>query len=138
MTDEDKIREMQALWAQRDTNRDADGWSSLYIPDGKYVNPAGLEFVGRAAIRQNLLDRYARRAPNERTTHVFGEMVIRINGDEARSAVDYIVCVRDGDNQTRVGSIGRHYARLVRHGEQWLFAEYRIVNHPDVLPPAPE
>ena len=136
MTDEEQIREMQALWGQRDSERDFDGWSQLYTEDGKYINPRGQEFVGRAALKQNIADRYASRPEGQRTVHVFGPPIVRVHGDVAESATDYVVLLRE-NNTTTPGATGRHYARLVRRGSGWLFTEYRIINVPDDLPPAP-
>ena len=63
MTDEDQLREMQALWAQLNDDKDIEGWTTLYAADGKFVNARGTEFVGHDAIRKNLADRVAAAYP---------------------------------------------------------------------------
>jgi ketosteroid isomerase-like protein len=134
MTDEDQIRELQALWGQRHADRDAARWSELWIEGGKFINPRGGEVVGREALQAYFKDRYL--SSERRTTHVFGLPVIRIEGDTAVSATDYLSSSRDGDGATVAGAIGRMFVRYVRQGGKWYFSEYRIVNHPDPLPSA--
>jgi hypothetical protein len=128
MTEEDQIREMQALWGQRHADKDALGWSHLWTEDGKYVNPRREEYVGRAAIQKYLEDRYASHPPDRYIRHVFGLPVIKVTGDTAECSADYASCQCDGPKPGFIGAIGRHYSRLVRRGDQWLFTEYRIVN----------
>jgi uncharacterized protein (TIGR02246 family) len=128
MTDEDQIREMQALWGQLHADKNADGWSQLWTEDGKYVNPRREEYIGRAAIRQYLVDRYASHPPDRYIRHVFGLPVIRVTGDTAEMSADYASCQCNGTQPAFSGTIGRHYSRLVRREGRWSFTEYRIVN----------
>jgi uncharacterized protein (TIGR02246 family) len=132
MTEEEQIRELQALWAQCHADNDAVGWSELFAEDGKFVNPRGGEIVGRDALQAYFKERYIH--PTRRTTHVFGIPVIRIDGDTAESATDYLSSSRDGDAGTVAGAIGRMHVRYKRQNGRWYFTEYRIVNHPDKLP----
>jgi hypothetical protein len=128
VTDEEQIREVLALWGQLHADKNADGWSQLWTEDGKYVNPRREEFVGRAAIRQYLFDRYNTHPPERYIRHVFGVPLIRVSGDTAETAADYASCQCDGANPAFIGAIGRHYSRLERRHDRWYFTEYRIVN----------
>jgi uncharacterized protein (TIGR02246 family) len=134
MTDEDQIRELQALWGQRHADRDPVGWSDLWTEDGTFVNPRGEAITGRKALREYFTQRYL--ANERRAIHTFGIPVIRVSGTTAVSATDYVSTSRDADGTSVVGAIGRMYIHLVKQDGKWLFAEYRIVNHPDPLPSA--
>ncbi len=134
MTDEEQIRELQALWGQRHADRDAVGWSELWTEDGTFVNPRGEAITGRAVLQEYFTQRYL--ATERRAIHTFGIPVIRVSGSTAVCATDYVSTSRDGDNAPVVGAIGRMYVHLVKQDGTWLFSEYRIVNHPDPLPSA--
>jgi uncharacterized protein (TIGR02246 family) len=132
VTDEEQVRQLLALWGQRHADKDAAGWSQLFAEDGVYVTPRGDRIVGRAAIQQYAEERYG--SSRRHFTHLFGAMDIRVDGDAAESTVDYASCQRDPEANAVLGSLGRHYHRLVRQAGRWLYAEYRIVNVPDRLP----
>jgi uncharacterized protein (TIGR02246 family) len=137
MTDEDQIREMQALWAQRHADKDAGRWADLFAEDGKYMNPRGGVYVGRQAIREYFVDRFLPGGVSDRrSTHTFGPPVIRVTGDTAVSATDYTSCSLDPEKGLVVGAIGRMFCHLKKQNGRWYFSEYRIVNHPDPLPSA--
>ncbi len=134
MTDEEQIREMQGLWAQRRSDRDVDAFAALFSEDGKFVNPRGGEYLGRAAIHAYFSERYGARS-DWYVTHVFGPVIVRVHGDTAESTADYLAVEREGsEGSWKLGASGRMYARLVRKDGRWLYAEYRIVNPPDRLP----
>ena len=134
MTDEEQIREMQAIWAERRSDLDIEGLSDMFCEDGRFINPRGGEFVGRAAIRTYFTERYSART-DWYVTHVFGPVIVRVNGDTAESTADYLACERKGaEGAWKLGASGRMHARLVRRAGGWLYAEYRIVNPPTPLP----
>jgi ketosteroid isomerase-like protein len=122
MTDEEKIRQMQALWSEKDADKDAVGLSELYTEDGKYVSRRG-ELVGREAIRKDLEHRTAVAPPNRNTMHIFGPPVIKIDGDTAESVSAYVAYGRIGDDPWAVMTIGRFHCKLARRGDGWLFTE---------------
>jgi uncharacterized protein (TIGR02246 family) len=134
MTDEDQIRELQALWGQRHADRDPVGWSELWTEDGTFINPRGEAIKGRNALQRYFSERYL--AGERRAIHTFGIPVIRVTDDTAVSATDYVSTSSQGDGAPVVGAIGRMYVRLVKHDGKWHFSEYRIVNHPNQLPSA--
>lgn len=128
MSDEEQIRTMQALWGQLHADRDAVGWSQLFTDNGTYINPLRQEFVGRAAIRAYLEERYAGHGADRHIRHVFGEPLITIRGDTAELSADYASIQCNGAEPAFIGAMGRHWSRLVRQDGHWLFEEYRIVN----------
>src|SRR5687767_2946844 len=115
LEDREQIRELYTRWAERDYERDARGWSELFTADGKYVNPRGVEFVGRAAIEKNLVDRNAARSEEWRVVHVFGPVVVKLNGDTAEASTQYVACARHHtDSPWTIGACGRHETRLIK------------------------
>jgi hypothetical protein len=56
-----------------------------------------------------------------------GNCVIKISGDTAEAATDYVLYLRVGDSPWEIGQIGRYYDRFVRKGDKWLFSENRPV-----------
>jgi uncharacterized protein (TIGR02246 family) len=120
MSDQDQIREMQALWAELDGDHDAEGVSKLFTPDGRYISGRG-EFVGREAIRKSIEDRTAAN-PDRHVTHIFGPGIIRVTGDTAESRYEYVAYGRVGEDAWQIMSIGRFQNRLVRNGDEWLFS----------------
>ena len=120
MSDRDEICELQALWAERDSDADAVGWSELFTEGGRYISGRG-EFVGRAAIRQSIEERTARNPPNRRTMHIFGPPVIKVENDSAEAVFAYVAYGRVGDGPWEVMTIGRFHNQLLRQEGRWLF-----------------
>jgi uncharacterized protein (TIGR02246 family) len=132
MTDEDRIREAQALWAQREADKDFKALSELFAEDGRYVRPEGEAWIGRAMIQKKFEERYAKRSSTFHQTHLFGPMAMRINGASAEATSDYLLCGRESaESPWAIRVVGRVHMGLVRHGDAWLFSEYRIVNPQD-------
>ena len=48
-------------------------------------------------------------------------------GDVAEAVTDVSISQRVGDGPWTMGVLNRHFDRLVRSGDQWLFAEKRVV-----------
>ena len=126
MDDEDQIRLTLALHGQRLDAGDADGYTALYTEDGQFTSAAETH-SGRAAIRQFIGDLFARRTPDKRSKHLFGNSVITIVGDVAEAVTDVSISQRVGEEPWTMGIVNRHFDRLVRSGERWLFAEKRVV-----------
>jgi 3-phenylpropionate/cinnamic acid dioxygenase small subunit len=127
MTDEQQIRRLHAIYAQRTDDGDALGKSELFAEDGRYFPTTG-EFVGRAAIYQELVERAKTRPPDRRSKHLCGNSVITVHGDEAEAATDFVVYQRMGDEPWQILVVGRYYDRFVRRGGTWLFSENRPVS----------
>ena len=122
MTDEEKIRDVQARWSAADAAKDAAGLSALYAAEGKYVSRRG-EIVGREAILADLQQRSAvDLLLNRRTLHLFGTPSISISDDIAESECGYVGDGRIGDDRGRLLSSG-FFWKLRRDGDDWLLAE---------------
>jgi ketosteroid isomerase-like protein len=124
MSDEEQVRRTMVLWAHRNDDKDADGWSQLFTENGKFINARRTEFVGRAAIRKNLQDRTDNNPPDRHTTHVMGYPVVEISGDTARAEADYVCYARIGDAPEQILTVGRCIGHLERHGDSWLLSEF--------------
>jgi hypothetical protein len=128
VTDEDQIREMVALWAQVEADRDEPAWSELFAEDGCYVHPGGELVNGRLGILKDRQERNARRSPDHRTTRIFGPSVIRVRGNTAESATDYAAFTRNGpDHPWNIVAMGRMQSALVKQANRWYFSE--VKNH---------
>jgi hypothetical protein len=121
MDDREQISELQAVWAEHDSDADAVGWSEVFTAGGRYISGRG-EFVGREAIRKSIEDRTARNPPNRRTMHIFGPPVITITGDTATSVSAYVAYGRVGDGPWEVMTIGRFHCELARENGKWLYS----------------
>jgi ketosteroid isomerase-like protein len=128
MTDEDQLREMQALWGQYHADKNMDAWGNLFTEDALFVNPRRVEVIGRATITKYMTDINANHPPDRYIRHVFSVPVIKVTGDSAEMSADYASCQCIGAQPAFIGAIGRHISRLVRRDGRWLFSEYRIVN----------
>jgi 3-phenylpropionate/cinnamic acid dioxygenase small subunit len=127
MTDEEQLRQLLALYVQRTDDNDAAGKSALFAEDARYFPTTG-EFVGRAAIHNELTRRQLARPTDRRTKHLCGNSVIAVRGDTAEAATDYVVYQRSGDGPWAILVVGRYLDRFVRDGERWLYAENRPVS----------
>jgi uncharacterized protein (TIGR02246 family) len=126
MDDEDRIRLTLALHAQRLDDGDADGYTALYTEDGQFTSAAGTH-VGREAIRKFIGELFAARTPERRSKHLFGNSVMTVVGDVAEAVTDVSISQRAGEGPWTMGIVNRHFDRLVRRGDEWLFAEKRVV-----------
>ncbi len=126
MTDEEQIRNLHAMYAQRTDDGDARGKSELFADDARYYPSSG-EVVGRAAIYDAVAASLASRANDVLSKHMCGNAVITISGDTAEAVTDYVVYRRQGANPWEVAQIGRYHDKFVRRGGRWLFSENRPV-----------
>jgi 3-phenylpropionate/cinnamic acid dioxygenase small subunit len=127
MNDEEQIRHLLAIYAQRTDEGDVAGKSALFADDGRYFPSTG-EFVGREAIREELVRRQASRSPDRHTKHVCSNSVITVHGDTAEALTDYVVYQRSGKSPWTILVVGRYHDHFVREGTGWLYAENRPVN----------
>jgi uncharacterized protein (TIGR02246 family) len=124
MTDEDQIEEVIALWAQYESDKDAVAWSDLFAENGRYIRPNREVAEGRTAIRKSREDRNAVRALNRHTAHICGPSVIRVNGESAESATDYVAYAREGpEHAWTIIAVGRLHNQLVRQQGKWYLSE---------------
>jgi len=126
MSDEEQIRQLQAVYVQRTDDGDARGKSDLFADRAIYY-PASSEVMAREDIYNVLASRAAGQPKDRHSKHMCGNSVIRISGDAAEAATDYVVYVRVGEGAWEISQIGRYYDRFVRQGDQWFFSENRPV-----------
>jgi uncharacterized protein (TIGR02246 family) len=131
MTDEDEIRRLLGRWAQAYDDKDAAGWTALFVEHGRFaVDRPARNHVGRAEIR-SFIDAQIARSPADRLTkHMCGNPVIRFTSpDTADVDVDFVVYSTSGGEPWSVTSIGRYLNKLVRQDAAWYFLE-NVVTHP--------
>jgi 3-phenylpropionate/cinnamic acid dioxygenase small subunit len=124
MTDEEQIRKLHAVYAQRTDDGDARGKSELFAEDARYYPSSG-EVVGREAIYETVAASVASRPTDLQSKHMCGNTVITVAGDIAEAQTDYVVYQRQGANSWEVAQIGRYYDKFVRRNGTWLFSENR-------------
>jgi ketosteroid isomerase-like protein len=124
MTDQEQIEEVVALWAQYESDKDAVPWSDLFADNGRYIRPNREVADGRAAIRKSREDRNARRRDTRHTAHICGPSIVRVNGDTAEAATDYVAYARESaETAWYIVAIGRLHNQLVRDNGRWLISE---------------
>jgi hypothetical protein len=130
---EEQIRRTLALYSQRSDARDANGlfsdeiraaWTELFTADAQLQDQHGT-YASQAAVRA-ALDANNARAPERRTEHLCGNVVIAVGEETAEADSDVIVCERFGDGPWTVGRID-HYTDVLRlTPDGWRFQERRI------------
>jgi uncharacterized protein (TIGR02246 family) len=125
MTEQEAIRTTLAKYAQRNDARDAEGWTQLFVEDGRFITQNG-EYAGRSAIRSFIDALYASR-PTRRTKHINGSPVITIDGDTARADSDVIFYERIDDSPWRLAGANHYTDTLVRRDTDWFFQERRVI-----------
>jgi len=126
MNDEEQIRQLQAVYVQLTDDGDARGKSDLFAEDGRYY-PASGQVIGREEIYRTIVGRAANQPKGRHTKHMCGNSVIRVSGDTAEAATDYVVYLQSEDSPWQITQIGRYYDRFVRQGGKWFFSENRPV-----------
>ena len=123
LSPEDGVRRTLALYAHRVDNRDAAGWSQLFASDGRFVTPPD-EYVGRQALQKFLDELIASWLPlGRRTKHFQTNALIRVDGDAAIARSNVIVYEGFGDGPWQIAGLNNYADRLIRAGDDWLFAE---------------
>jgi hypothetical protein len=126
MSAEDGVRRTLALYAQCADNRDPAGWSRLFTPDGHFVTPPD-DFAGRPALQaylEELISGWVR--SGRRTKHFWSNAIIRVDGDTAQVRSGVVVYEGFGDGPWQIAGVNEYADRMVKHGDEWLFAERRF------------
>jgi 3-phenylpropionate/cinnamic acid dioxygenase small subunit len=124
MTDEEGIRRTLALYCHYLDGRKFPAWANLFTEEGDWNGNAG-----RAAILENISNGALAKRPELRRKHVCTNIVIRLEGSEARAESDFVMYDVNGPGEAwHVAAWGRYLDRLVRRPEGWLFAERKLVN----------
>jgi len=125
LEDKDRIREVLAEYCFRlDGNRFAE-MAALFTENGTWDTAFG-RATGRAAIAdlaRSLRERAG--ADRPRAIHLVTNIVIALNGDEAKVRSNWTV-VQNGPESPKIGSGGAYEDEMVRQGGDWLFRYRKI------------
>jgi ketosteroid isomerase-like protein len=125
MTAEGEIRHAIARYAQVVDDGDLEGILACFTPDARFVSRFGEE-AGLDAIR-TLFDRLIRgRAPGVKTSHLFVNPVISVDGRHAEVSTDLVMLRCENEGPWRIQLVGRHLDRMEQRNGEWLFAHKRI------------
>jgi 3-phenylpropionate/cinnamic acid dioxygenase small subunit len=119
-----EIQDLYVRYAYTFDDADADGWSALFMPDGRFAPPGVEPVVGTEALRAFVANRSSD-SPGMR--HVIANVLIEADGANVTGRA-YFVCYRlDGDGGFRLRNFGRYVDKLDRHDGSWRFAVRDIV-----------
>jgi hypothetical protein len=122
--DQEQAEEVIALWAQYESDKDPVPWSNLFAEQGRYIRPNRHISEGRAAIRKTREERNAVRLATRHTSHICGPSVVRIQGERAVSATEYVAYAREkADTDWHVVAVGRLHGQLERLEGRWYISE---------------
>jgi 3-phenylpropionate/cinnamic acid dioxygenase small subunit len=99
-------------------DRRFEDWSALFTEQAAFH-----ERIGRAAILERILEGSLARQPDLARKHVTVNIVIRVDGDEARAESDLLLFERVAAGAPWTLQVGRYSDHLVRGDRRWLFAE---------------
>jgi uncharacterized protein (TIGR02246 family) len=123
-TDAEQVEEVIALWAQYESDKEPVPWSNLFAEDGRYIRPNRHVSDGRAAIRKTREERNAVRLETRHTSHICGPSVVRVSGDYAESATEYVAYAREkAETDWYIVAVGRLHGQLVRQRGRWHLVE---------------
>jgi 3-phenylpropionate/cinnamic acid dioxygenase small subunit len=127
LTAEDRfeIQDLYARYAYTFDDADADAWSALFTPDGRFAPPGVEPVIGTTALRAFVASRSSD-MPGMR--HVIANVLIEADGADVRGRA-YFVCYRlDGDGSFRLRNFGRYFDKLARSDGSWRFAVRDVVS----------
>ena len=123
MSDEEKIRDLLALYCQYLDDGKVVKWSGLFAERAVFVSSRGT-FRSRKAIQAFFS---GPKSPAGKAKHLCTNVAIRLNGETARCTADF-AAFRVGDDGTlNVAAIGRYKDELVKEGRRWLFKRRDVI-----------
>ena len=125
MTDLDQIRRTIAEHPHTLDDGHVDRYVALFVDDAR-LTAGGTEYAGQPAIREFITRYFESQAPGRQTRHLFGNSVIDLDVEQARSVSDVMVYARVNDGPWALATLTRHRDTLVRRGDRWLFAAKEI------------
>jgi 3-phenylpropionate/cinnamic acid dioxygenase small subunit len=125
-TDEEQLRHLMAIYAQRTDDGDARGKSQLFAEAARYFPSSG-EVVGRSAIYATIAASMAGRPSDLQSKHMCTNSNITLTGDTAEAVTDYVVFRRRAGTAWEVFQIGRYHDKFERQNGTWLYSENRGV-----------
>ncbi|HXY94729.1 MAG TPA: nuclear transport factor 2 family protein [Acidimicrobiia bacterium] len=110
MSDAEAIRSAIGRYGQLVDDGEFDEWGDLFEDDAE-LDVSGHVLRGRAAILEFIRSSYG----DGGSTHLFGASDIRVAGDEASAATDFLFVQNDG----KPVGVGRTQDEWVRSGDGW-------------------
>jgi len=126
LEDKDAIRELMAAYCQAlDACRFAEV-ASLFAEDGIWTTDYG-EAQGRAKIEQMLSSIVPRKGEGPQRKHYITNIIIKVDGDSAKSVSDYLIIREDGKNLIPVMG-GTYKDQWIRREDKWWFIRKELVH----------
>jgi uncharacterized protein (TIGR02246 family) len=126
LEDKDAIRELMAAYCQAlDACRFAEV-ASLFAEDGIWTTDYG-EAQGRAKIEQMLSSIVPRKGEGPQRKHYITNIIIKVDGDSAKSVSDYLIIREDGKNLIPVMG-GTYKDQWIRREGKWWFIRKELVH----------
>jgi ketosteroid isomerase-like protein len=123
MEDQWAILNAYSRYEQAVPDQDYDTMASIFTEDAEIVNRLGAG-KGRADIR----NRFESRFVDAPITKIFaGNPIVEVDGDSARSSVDYLVLEVDPGSPRgiQVAQMGRYYDKWRKEDGSWLIYDRR-------------
>jgi ketosteroid isomerase-like protein len=125
MSAEQEIRQTIAYYAQVVDDGDLAGILACFTPDATFVSRFG-EDAGLDAIKTRFEGLIGNRAPGVKTSHMFVNPVIHVDGQRAEVTTDLVMLRCENESPWRIQLVGRHRDRMELRDGKWLFAHKRI------------
>jgi hypothetical protein len=126
LEDKDAIRELMAAYCQAlDACRFTEV-ASLFAEDGIWTTDYG-EAQGRAKIEQMLSSIVPRKGEGPQRKHYITNIIIKVDGDSAKSVSDYLIIREDGKNLIPVMG-GTYKDQWIRREGKWWFIRKELVH----------
>ena len=122
INDHDGIRHALGLYCQLNDDGRFDEWGELFTEDATFRYGDQVEVHGRDDIKAFVS---GAQPPEVRGKHVIMNEIIDVTGDEADVRADFIF-FGPGEGAFVAIAANRYHDRLVRSGDQWIFAEVSI------------
>jgi hypothetical protein len=145
MTAEEQIRLTIASYVQAYHTYVVDDFVRLFTDDGAFITRTPNDvYRGKAALERFAINRQDRSVamPSRRVKLICGASLIKVHGETAEALTDFIVFYLNGESpwyvkmgdpsallvgQWYINIVGLYADKLVHIGDEWLFAERRII-----------
>jgi len=99
----------------------------LFAEDGEWITNYGRAH-GRAEIEALIDSVVPKPGEGPQRKHYITNIIIELDGDEAKTASDYLV-VRDSENGLLPVMGGRYHDRFVKQNGRWFFVRKELEHH---------
>jgi uncharacterized protein (TIGR02246 family) len=121
---EDQIRHLITQYVQSHDGEDPDAVVACFTEDGRLIVPSGAKPQGRQAVREFMVEQYARRrAANKVMKHLYTNSNIKLDGNTATVVSDWVAYESVDAGPWAINMIGQSVDRVVRQDGKWLLAE---------------